>query len=166
MYNKKIMDFLGENQKFLTGKKEKRLHFVCDKVIREKIENESKECTLTITEYIMLAVLAFNVDILEGQVLENFKDYLEIMSEHRKQYRINDEQGLFVALTDDDRKKMADSLKTEDFNLRLSEETLNEIKRRAKILSDFAGRPISASNYVVFAVKYFDVNSLNKENEE
>lgn len=171
MYSKIMVDSLGENQKFLTGKKEKRLHFVADKATREKIETESQENGLTITEYIVLAVLAFNVDVLEGKTLENFQDYLEIMSKNRSMYRINDEQGLFVALTDADREKMADILKTENFNLRLSEETLSEIKRRAKILSKFAGRSISASNYVVFAVKYFDINSLkeveaSEENEE
>lgn len=163
--SEKARELFGENIKFLDGISSKRLHPYVDEGTAEKIRTESSLLGITLSEYVLYTAFSFKTDDIPQKLdctLEKINQYMET---NNIQCNISKNEGDGNGMKDKGEKGeqieiTAKKERNEQFHLRITPESYDEIKRRAAELS------MSLSDYVVFVTTHFDIMDISRKIDE
>lgn len=166
----------GENIRFLDGISNKRLHPYVDEKTAEKIRTESKRLGISISEYVLYTAFMFKTDDIP-QKLDNTLEKLNHYMNMKGIEPVKKGDGSIMTKTSGDELRQRSGTKTnkgsnaaekeqpkkernEQFHLRITQESYDEIKRRAAKFS------MSLSDYVVFVTTHFDIMDISRKIDE
>lgn len=161
--NAKVL--LGEYMKFMHGTKNKRMHVYVDKATSEKIKEESLNLGVSMSEYVVYAALAFKVRDIPDKLDDTLAKLDQYISDNniklkRKKPTKAEQKVEKGERTMAEKTNESTEVRTEQFHLRVTQETYEEIKRKAAEFS------MSISDYVVFVITHFDLMEISKKIDE
>lgn len=153
----------GEYMKFMHGTKDKRMHVYVDKATREKVEIESQKLGVSISEYVIYSALVFKVRDIPDK-LNRAISTLDALMQNKNIYLVFGEQNPDYVrkgeITMAEKTNENNEVRTEQFHLRVTQETYKEIKRKAAEFS------MSISDYIVFVITHFNLMELSEKVDE
>lgn len=162
----KARKLFGENVIYLDGISNKRLHPYVDEGTAEKIRTESKLLGISISEYVLYTAFTFKTDDIPQKLdntlkkLNQYMDIKGIKPIKKGDGNIMTKRSDNGAGTEEREIEQPKKERNEQFHLRITQESYDEIKRRAAQFS------MSLSDYIVFVTTQFDIMDISRKIDE
>lgn len=177
----KARKLFGENLIYLDGISNKRLHPYVDEGTAEKIRTESKLLGISISEYVLYTAFTFKTDDIPQKLdntLKKLNQYMDIKGikpikkgdgitmTKRNGSELRQQDGARAGKSENEAGTEAREIeqpkkeRNEQFHLRITQESYDEIKRRAAQFS------MSLSDYIVFVTTHFDIMDISRKIDE